>query len=254
MKLKFFSSKPKSVVPITGENHLNQLWEFDVVLVVDDSGSMGGSRWKEAKSALEMLATVATQYDKDGIEIHFLNSDETMTTSDPKAVKALFNSVQPKNLTPLGGRMTKLLNAYMERLKSDPETRKVNFIVITDGAATDNPMTYNIIVETARTLDEMKSSPNQIGIQFVQVGDDRNATAFLKALDDDLKLHAKVRVCRALLFTILVLLYLFGLVKDMVDTTSPDGKPLDLVKVLLGAINRRVDVKGSAVYNQSRAA
>lgn len=73
------------------EDPLRQLAKFDTVLVVDDSGSMGGALWKEvrrnlhvwqrrisprlqARDALGDLANLASKYDKDGIDIRFLNS------------------------------------------------------------------------------------------------------------------------------------------------------------------------------------
>lgn len=46
------------------------------MFLVDDSGSMAGSLWREAGKALADVARVAAQYDDDGIDIHFLNSKE----------------------------------------------------------------------------------------------------------------------------------------------------------------------------------
>ncbi|KAF5383300.1 hypothetical protein D9615_004772, partial [Tricholomella constricta] len=40
--------------------------------------------------------------------------------------------------------------------------------------------------EMAGALDRYGARPAQVGIQFVQIGDDKGATAFLQKLDDDL--------------------------------------------------------------------
>ena len=67
----------------------------------------------------------------------------------------------------------------------------------------------------------------QLGIQFVQIGTDRNATHFLRQLDDEIAGQEGVR--------------------DIVDTTPYLGGQLNaetLIKILLGGINRRVDRKG----------
>jgi uncharacterized protein with von Willebrand factor type A (vWA) domain len=41
---------------------------------VDDSASMAGELWESAKTALMAVATVAAEYDVDGVDIYFLNS------------------------------------------------------------------------------------------------------------------------------------------------------------------------------------
>lgn len=79
------------------EDALEILKKYDTVLIVDDSGSMIGERWRQvstdpqlqihnlimafnetpqAGQALAELAAVAARYDTDGIEIHFLNSSK----------------------------------------------------------------------------------------------------------------------------------------------------------------------------------
>jgi uncharacterized protein with von Willebrand factor type A (vWA) domain len=57
----------------TAENALEILRKFDTVIVVDDSGSMQGALWAEARDALASLAETASKYDADGIDVHFLN-------------------------------------------------------------------------------------------------------------------------------------------------------------------------------------
>lgn len=39
---------------------------------MDDSSSMAGPLWWEAKEALTQLAELAAKYDEDGLDIHFL--------------------------------------------------------------------------------------------------------------------------------------------------------------------------------------
>ncbi|KAJ7462002.1 hypothetical protein FB451DRAFT_1371046 [Mycena latifolia] len=102
--------------------------------------------------------------------------------------------------------------------------KRVNFIVITDGEATDNPK-YPIIDAASQFKSITNLCTIQLGIQFVQIGNDSRATNALKELDDDLHKTRNIR--------------------DIVDTTpysklnpvTADG----LIKVLLGGINRRID-------------
>lgn len=217
------------------EDVLLSLSRFDTVLLVDDSGSMRGPRWTWAKNALATLATVAARYDADGIDIEFLNSKTRGSEMKNKAaVEALFASVTPQGKTPLGKRLDAILRAYMRQLSKQPDkTKPLNLIVITDGAPTDGSATEEAIVRCARALDARNARTTQLGIQFVQIGNDARARAYLESLDDDLVKHN---------------------IRDIVDTTlsgSGDGLNLDLVKILVGAVNRRVDNKGSGVLTGS---
>ena len=66
-------------------------------------------------------------------------------------------------------------------------------IIITDGADDDEEATEDLLVGIAKRLDDMTAPRSQIGIQFLQVGDDPKAAEFLKKLDDDLKNEYGIR-------------------------------------------------------------
>jgi len=221
----------------SAENALEILRKYDTVIVVDDSSSMMGTLWNEARDALASLADIAGKYDTDGIDVHFLNSRHFLSNvHQSSTIKRLFDRVQPKGITPIGGKLEELLLAYLASLETakarevagDAKAMKalkpVNYIVLTDGAPTDDP--EDVIVTAARRLDRGNFSITQVGIQFVQIGDSKEAGKFLRELDDGLSANHGIR--------------------DIVDTTPYVGK-LDaeiLTKILLGGINRRVDRKG----------
>ncbi|KIJ69750.1 hypothetical protein HYDPIDRAFT_78441 [Hydnomerulius pinastri MD-312] len=223
------------------ENALETLRQYDTVIIMDDSGSMHqDDRWGQAKQALAGLASVAATYDADGIDIHFLNhSKQAIGVKDGTRVNRLFTSIRPDGLTPIGQKLDELVGDYITKLeaakrrkdKGDTfalkQIKPINFIVITDGVPTDEPA--DVITVLARRLDKHHFPLSQVGIQFVQIGNDKAATAFLQELDDDLGSSHNVR--------------------DMVDTTPYLGIALThemLIKILLGGINRRVDRKGGA--------
>ncbi|KAJ7248877.1 hypothetical protein B0H12DRAFT_1229248 [Mycena haematopus] len=230
------------------ENDLETLRRYDTVILVDDSLSMtmrgskrGVTRWDEAGNALADLAPAAQRYDSDGIDIHFLNdprSETGLKTSD--AVRTAFDRITPDGFTPTGDRLHQLLNPYITRLehaniqpdgtptdkKTDKEIKRMNLIVITDGVATDDPKTS--IIHAAKRLMAMPDlCLVQLGIQFVQIGNDAGATKALQKLDDEIHKTSNIR--------------------DIVDTT-PYHKlhPVTargLVKALAGGINRRIDAQ-----------
>jgi len=223
-------AKSSKQPPAITEDALEFLKYFDTVLIVDDSRSMRGPLWKEAGQALAELAAVASQYASNGLEIQFLNSPLVgKNIKTAQEVQDLFGKVEPTNSTPIGRKLDRLLNAYLNKLRNDRNLKRVNYIIITDGCPTDRLELEPeaVIVKAAKVLDARSAPLSQIGIQFVQIGDNAAATRYLESLDDSLKTTHHVR--------------------DMVDTTpSVPGRQLDMVKILTGGVNRRVDDKGSS--------
>ncbi|KAI5837916.1 hypothetical protein DFP73DRAFT_531376 [Morchella snyderi] len=237
------------------ENQYDFLRSFDTVFIIDDSASMEAfTRWSDTRIALETIATIATKYDTDGIDIHFLNS----TKHDARNVKSaaevhrLFDRVQPGGITPIATCLDRILRDYLDSYAavrtsspgSPPMTplspgfntaqypKPLNIIILTDGEPTDDP--ESVIVDAARRLDMLNAPLHQVGIQFFQIGDEEGAREALEDLDD-------------------ALAEIYG-IRDMVDYTPyPDGQKegegregggVDgewILKVLMGAVNRRLD-------------
>jgi len=221
-------SKPSRSARIS-ESALELLRNFQTVLIVDDSRSMKGELWKQAGSALQKLAAVASDYDTDGLEIHFLNSPAVAKrVKSAEEVEEVFKKVTPTNSTPIGRKLQWLLESYLSDLKSNPELKRINYIIITDGAPTDRGEMEPelVIVNAARELDSRHALLTQVGIQFVQIGSNTAATRYLESLDNNLRTKYNIR--------------------DIVDTTfAPADRPLDMIKILTGGINRKVDELGS---------
>jgi len=218
------------------QDALELLAKVKTVFIVDDSSSMQGERWEEAKNAIATLTEWARPYDTDGIDVHFLNHEAVgRNIKDPEAIKKLFQGLIPKGVTLIGNKLEELLQEYfsiIEPLQNKPAELKkikpVNYLIITDGYPTDDPEA--VIVQVAKRLDDKYLPITQVGIQFVQIGNDTSATEYLRQLDDGLSNKHKIR--------------------DIVDTTPYTG-PVDgnsLLKILLGGINRRVDAHGSDAF------
>jgi uncharacterized protein YegL len=228
---------------------------FDTVFLIDDSGSMVGSSWREVKAVLQAIAPICTQYDEDGVDVYFLNekSADPGSRAEGKArsgfrnirtaedIQGLFGSFVPMGLTPTPKRLRDILEPYIDHYKSRIQAGKapdetgvmpLNLIVITDGAPQDPWEVKNVLVSIAKELDRLKAPLFQCGVQFFQVGNDRAAADHLRHLDDDL--HGSVGV------------------RDIVDTVTWDtpnhnfGTSRELtaegvLKTVLGAVVRRLD-------------
>ncbi|CRG89440.1 hypothetical protein PISL3812_06476 [Talaromyces islandicus] len=226
------------------------LRKFDTLFLVDDSGSMKGRNWKDAGEAISAIAPICTKYDSDGVDIYFLNhrnrhhpSRGYVNVKSPDAVRRIFDSVQPSGLTEVGEQLDRILSPYLDRVKKmaaadkdewnnlkDPSllVRPINIISITDGDFSDD--VEGVVVAAAKKLDRADAKAHQVGIQFVQIGNDARAQKALKSLDDGLTLAKSNRGMR-----------------DIVDTVPWKGSSNDnftaeyLLKVVLGSVNRRYD-------------
>jgi hypothetical protein len=194
----------------------------DYTLIIDKSGSMsisdqpgGKTRWEAAQESTLALARKCEEIDPDGITVYvfsgrFRRYDNV--TSDKVAQVYLEND--PMGRTDLAGVLQDALDNYFQRKAAG--LAKPNgecILVITDGEPDDRKSVMRLIIEASRKIDQ----DEELGISLIQVGKDKLATEFLKALDDQLESA--------------------GAKFDIVDTvTMDDMENMTLTEVLLNAI------------------
>ena len=194
----------------------------DYTLIIDKSGSMatpdqkgGRSRWVAAQESTIALASKCEQLDPDGITIYLFSGKfkryENVTTAK---VSQIFKENDPSGTTDLAGVLKHATDDYLQR-KTAGQT-KLNgetILVVTDGEPDDRKAVMKVIIEASRRLDK----DEELAISFIQVGNDPQATRFLKILDDELQsAGAKFDIC---------------------DTvTMDDMEDMSLSEVLLNAI------------------
>lgn len=165
-----------------------RLKKYDTVFVVDDSESMSKARWKTTAHVLAAIAAIAVQYDRDGVDIRFFNSDvEARNLDSATKVMDLFKEVEPDGPTPTADVLEVELNEYTHQYNKNRSKKGLNLIVLTDGEPEKGQNVEGIIVKFAKKLERMEAPPLQVGVQFVQIGGDKEAAEFLRSLDDDLK-------------------------------------------------------------------
>lgn len=210
---------------------------FDTIFLIDDSGSMAGGLWRQTADALMTITPICTAHDEDGIDIWFLNNANVhRNVSGATAVREIFESVRPGGPTPMGQKLNAIFRQYFSQYTRAPETTKpINIICITDGEPTDD--VEGTLIHAAKKLDKLDAPAWQVGVQFFQVGSDPCATKHLRQLDDELAEIAKDNDLR-----------------DMVDTvpfTNANGASLNadgILKVVLGAVTRRLDRKSKELH------
>ncbi|KAH0559489.1 hypothetical protein GP486_003997 [Trichoglossum hirsutum] len=242
--------------PGTDDNKgFGRLALLDTIFVIDDTGSMQvaadsndpagpdrKSRWNVLTQSMQYIANIAAEYAPDGVGIYFLKSTHLNKTNIKSGQEVLnllaqvdlgqgmggtyFATALAEILGPYAARYRDFFEAAKRRRKAD-RVRPLNVIVLTDGKADDASSTKRIIIRIGKQLDDMFASDSQIGLQFLQVGDDQDAAEWLKSLDNDLESEHDIR--------------------DYVDTRAfddPQNSPdftKNLREILLGAIDRDID-------------
>lgn len=181
-------------VPMEVAADVMKLALFDVILYVDDSGSIEfeekGLRKDQLRQILGIVATAAATFDQDGISVRFMNSmergDGIRSVAD---VEMLVSRVRFSGLTPLG---TSLKDKVIDPMVVGPARanrldKPVLVITITDGQPAGEPhgalrgVIRYAVDETSRT----RYGPGAVSFQFTQVGNDQRAREFLSDLDED---------------------------------------------------------------------
>ncbi|PWY87715.1 hypothetical protein BO70DRAFT_200992 [Aspergillus heteromorphus CBS 117.55] len=217
---------------------------FDVILYVDDSGSIEfeerGVRKEQLKQIIEIVASAASTFDDDGISVRFMNNAEQgdgIRNADD--VTRLVSRVRFQGLTPLG---TGLRNKVLDPMVVGPARQNrlqkpVLVITITDGQPAGEPLdsVANSIGYAVNEVSRTQYGQGAVSFQFSQVGNDTKARDFLSALDEDPQIGALVDCTSN-----------FEVEQDEMSRAVPPvylTRELWCAKLMLGAIDASYDTK-----------
>ncbi|CAK9785261.1 hypothetical protein CC85DRAFT_285346 [Cutaneotrichosporon oleaginosum] len=178
---------------------LVQIALFDVVLLIDDSGSMNdravgndrsqGTRIDELKRLLDRVAFASSLLDTDGFAMRFLNAkDAPSNVRDAQQARKIVDHLTFKYMTPLGSSLQdKVLRPLVVKPAQSGSLKKpVYVIVITDGEPNnqrEKDLVGSSIMEARNALSRTRYGADALSLQFAQVGDDVTALAWLQGLD-----------------------------------------------------------------------
>lgn len=167
---------------------------YDIVIYVDDSGSMafeeGGERIDDMKAVLGRTADAATLFDTDGIVVRFMNGNiEGNGIHSEAEAAALIQNVKFSGTTPLGTALDRkvLQPMVISQARSNTMQKPVLVICITDGEPTGEPKdtVRQVVLSAKNILQNTQYGSGAVAFQFAQVGKDPGATRFLSSLDTD---------------------------------------------------------------------
>jgi hypothetical protein len=146
-------------------------------------------RWQNAHESIINLINVCQKFDNDGVTLYVSckeskpNSFQQYKYVNPGQLREIIEAHYPPDELELLGVLKKALDDFFARkaagqTKANGET----IIVLIDGEPRDRIEVAKLIVEATAKLE----NGEELGIGFLQIGDDLLARGFLKALDDNL--------------------------------------------------------------------
>jgi hypothetical protein len=194
----------------------------DYTLMIDKSSSMatsdtpdGKTRWEIAQESTVALAKKCEEIDPDGITVYlFSGRFRRYDNVTSEKVSRIYTENEPMGRTDLASVLEDgLENFFQRKAANQTKANGETFIIITDGEPTDRKALIRVIIEATQKIDR----DEELAISLIQVGRDKKATAFLKALDDQLQSA--------------------GAKFDIVDTvTIEDMQGMSFTDILLNAI------------------
>jgi hypothetical protein len=170
---------------------------YDIVLIGDDSGSMGRTdrgetmdRWSLLKLMVQTISFWATLMDDDGIDVRMFNTNiggDGDNIRSPQEVNRLFDICRPGGLTPMGESIDRTVKEkkILRNMKNSELPKPVLFLIVTDGV----PSNKTAVVEAIKTCrSNAKRSiygKRAIAFGFCQIGKDTDAQKWLGKIDCD---------------------------------------------------------------------
>ncbi|GAB7347129.1 hypothetical protein MBLNU459_g3253t1 [Dothideomycetes sp. NU459] len=185
-------------------NDLVKLALYDVIIYIDDSGSMQfeekGERIKDLKLILERVAFASTLFDEDGVDVRFMNQtppDHIVNgLKTEQQVEQLLAGHKFSGLTPMGTELRKKVidGIVLRNLRGGQMRKPVLVISITDGQPAGEPTdaVFDTIRYAVQEVSRSQFGPGALAFQFAQVGNDEKAREFLSKLDQDPTVGAMV--------------------------------------------------------------
>jgi hypothetical protein len=178
--------------------HPHQCTDIPQIFLIDDSETMQ-PHWNEVVRAFQALAYLVKRSDYDGIELRFANNIAVgRCAKHRKPLTAILNRIHPGGKCDIGLTFERIIDSI--ELDNNSQEKKwtisrrfkknvkwgTSIYVLTNGMWEEQSDWLSGIVDPLKKLMLRKAQRRQVGVQFIQFGNDPAGTAHLKELDDEL--------------------------------------------------------------------
>jgi hypothetical protein len=180
----------ETTTTIASPAKIQDLAAYDVVILIDSSGSMDIpdcpgdiSRWKWCQDQTTKLARDLSPFKPGGITmVVFASSFRVYNDVTLEKVGAIFKENSPYGGTRTYQAMKSQIDAFMGRRVAWVPKKPLLMVVITDGAPEEPESVRRLIIDTTHHL----SKPSDARITFLQIGWDLLGGPLLRELDTKL--------------------------------------------------------------------
>lgn len=162
----------------------------DYELLIDTSASMGTrdvngkSRWEAVQESTKAIVNRISEFDPDGITLYtFAGSFKRYDNVLPEAVDRIFAEKEPMGSTAMHLVLADVFAKWRDRKRAGKLKKGTTVLVVTDGT----PDNENAVANEIKLVTKAMEQDEELGISFLQIGNDRAAQQYLKRLDDDLQ-------------------------------------------------------------------
>jgi len=163
---------------------LSELSKYDIVMVVDRSGSMnesvdgGLTKWKWcANNIADFTAKIKPYISGQGIELVTFGTNYTTEKNvSPESVTTIFSKQTPQGSTDLSAPLKALFDQHFSQSSKKP----MLIAVFTDGMPNRGAFLNDVIIDATKKMRD----PGEIRIIFMQIGNEFEGRALLESLDN----------------------------------------------------------------------
>lgn len=216
-------------------NDLRLLRHFKIVILCDDSGSMNTTvdqtkrtRWDELRDIVKIILQISTIFDRNGVDVYFLNRPPVLKVTDPDAIDESFKE-DPHDYSNLATALDYIFGLEVAQSGND---KKLLVFVATDAEPTNDRNLKDL--SSLETVMRKKRRPDTTHVMFLLCNDNPKCVEFLSKWDRDME---NVDVLDD-----------YRTERDRVRRTRGDthafGYGEYILKALLGAVDRKWDALG----------
>ena len=204
-------------------------------MLCDDSGSMNTTvdktkrtRWDELRDIVKIILQIGTVFDRNGVDVYFLNRPPILKVTDPDAIDESFEE-DPYGYSDLATALDYIFGLEVAQSRND---KKLLVFVATDAEPTNASDLKDLF--SLKTVMRKKRRSDTTHVMFLLCNDNPECVEFLSKWDRDMD---NVDVLDD-----------YRTERDKVRRTRGDTHPFGygeyILKALLGAVDHKWDAIG----------